>query len=74
MSDVQEELTLIDEAGTARRFRAHDAIDLAGHTYYLVEALDDPSVVLILRESEGNLEAVGGKERDRVLAALEADA
>ena len=74
MSDLQEELTLIDETGVARRFRVHDAIDLAGHTYYLVEALDDPSQVLILRESEGNLEAVGGKERDRVLAALEADA
>ena len=74
MSDLQEELTLIDEAGTARRFCVHDAIDLAGHTYYLVEALDDPSQVLILRESAGNLEAVGGRERDRVLAALEADA
>jgi hypothetical protein len=74
MSDLQEELTLIDEAGVARRFRVHDAIDVAGRTYYLVEALDDPSQVLILRESAGSLEAVGGKERDQVLAELEADA
>jgi fructose-specific component phosphotransferase system IIB-like protein len=74
MSELQEDLTLIDEAGKARRFRVHDAIDLAGHTYYLVEAMDDASQVLILRESTGNLEAVRGKERARVLAALEADA
>jgi hypothetical protein len=73
MSDLQEELTLIDEAGAARRFRVHDAIDHEGRTYYLVESVDDPAQVLILRESDGALEAVEGTERDVVLAELEVD-
>lgn len=67
-------LTLIDEAGRPRRFRAHDALDRDGSTYYLVEALDDPEQVLVLREDAGTLEAVAGEERAQVLDAFEADA
>ena len=67
-------LTLIDEAGRSHRFRAHDAVDVSGSTYYLVEALDDPDQVLVLREDEGTLEAVTGEERSRALDAFEADA
>jgi CheY-like chemotaxis protein len=40
MDDVGQVLTLIDDAGRARRFRAHDALDRDGSTYYLVEAMD----------------------------------
>jgi hypothetical protein len=67
-------LTLIDEAGEPHRFQAHDALELGGFTYYLVEALDDPDQVLVLREGAGTLEAVAGEERARVLDAFEADA
>jgi hypothetical protein len=70
---VGDELTLLDEAGTPRRFRVHDVVDLDERTYYLVEAIDDPDQVLVLCELEGNLEAVHGEELNKVLAVLESD-
>ncbi|MGH7912876.1 MAG: hypothetical protein ACREQM_05095 [Candidatus Dormibacteraceae bacterium] len=73
MDDVGQVLTLIDDAGRPRRFRAHDALDQDGATYYLVEALDDPEQVLVLREDAGTLEAVTGEERIRILDAFESD-
>jgi hypothetical protein len=72
--DGVDELALIDDEGGERRFRLHDAVDLDGHTYYLVEAVDDPDQVLILREAEGTLDAVHGDELDRVLAVLDEEA
>ncbi len=42
--------------------------------YYLVENVDDPSEVLLLRETAGGLETVEGEEFQRVIAALEEDA
>jgi hypothetical protein len=42
--------------------------------YYLVENVDDPSEVLLLRETTAGLETVEGEEFHRVLAALEEDA
>ena len=66
-----DEVTLVDEGGVERRFRLHDAFDLEGGTYYLVEAVEDPDEVLLLRESQGALESVEGAEFDRVLALLE---
>jgi hypothetical protein len=68
-----DEVTLIDESGGERRFRLHDAVDLNGYTYYLVEAVDDPDQVLILRETEGTLDAVHGDELDKVLAVLDSE-
>ncbi|HEX6489705.1 MAG TPA: DUF1292 domain-containing protein [Candidatus Dormibacteraeota bacterium] len=65
------EVTLIDEAGVERRFRLHDAFDVDDVAYYLVEAVDDPEQVMLLREVEGALESVEGDEFDRVMAALE---
>jgi hypothetical protein len=41
--------------------------------YYLVENVDDPSQVLLLREAGGGLETVEGEEFSRVIAALEQD-
>ena len=41
--------------------------------YYLVENVDDPSQVLLLREVGGGLETVEGEEFQRVIAALEGD-
>jgi hypothetical protein len=41
--------------------------------YYLVEAADDPSQVLLLRETGGGLETVDGDEFKRVMTALEED-
>lgn len=41
--------------------------------YYLVENVDDPSQVLLLREAGGGLETVDGEEFQRVIAALEED-
>lgn len=74
MDEVGQVLTLVDDAGRSRLFRAHDALDVDGATYYLVEALDDPEQVLLLREDAGTLEAVSGEERARILNALEQDA
>jgi hypothetical protein len=67
------EITLIDEGGSERRFLLHDAFDLEDRTYYLVEASDDPDVVLLLKEVSGSLESVEGDEFARVLAMLEAE-
>jgi hypothetical protein len=69
-----DEVTLVDEGGVERRFRLHDAFDLEDATYYLVEAVDDPDEVLLLRERLGTLESVEGAEFDRVLALLEEEA
>lgn len=69
MNDAR--ITLIEEHGESRSFRVHDAIELDGRTYYLVEAVDDPEQVLVLRETGGDLDAVEGPELDRVLDELE---
>ena len=66
-------VTLLDEGGAERPFRLHDALDVDGHTYYLVEAADDPEQVLLLREVDGGLESVDGPEFERVLTLLEAE-
>jgi len=71
--DTTEPITLIDEAGVERRYRLHDAFDVEDVHYYLVEAVDDPSQVLLLRESTGGLETVDGEEFKRVITALEKD-
>ena len=73
MDDETEEVSLLDEAGVSRRFRLHDAFDLDGHLYYLVESVEDPEVVLLLKESLGALESVEGEEFDRVLELLEGE-
>ena len=69
--DEPEEVSLVDEAGIEHQFRLHDAFDLEGGTYYLVEAVDDPEMVLLLRDRSGTLESVEGAEFDRVLQLLE---
>ena len=51
----------------------HDAFDVQEVHYYLVEAIDDPSQVLLLRETGGGLETVDGDEFKRVMTALEQD-
>ena len=70
---MTEEVTLIDEAGVERRFKMHDAFELEGVAYYLVEDAADPDRVLLLRESGAGLETVDGDEFKRVMAALEQD-
>jgi hypothetical protein len=72
-ADNAEPITLIDEGGVERRYRLHDAFDLEGVNYYLVEAADDATQVLLLRESAGGLETVDGDEFTRVITALEKD-
>jgi len=73
VAEEAEPITLIDEAGVERRYRLHDAFDLEGVNYYLVEAAEDPSQVLLLRESPSGLETVDGEEFKRVITALEKD-
>ncbi len=68
-----QHVTLIDEAGRERQFQLHDAFDHEGAVYYLVENVDDPNQVLLLREAAGGLETVEGDEFQRVIAALEED-
>jgi hypothetical protein len=69
----REEVTLVDESGVERRFSLHDAFDLDGEAYYLVEDVDDPERVMLLRESANGLETVDGDEFGRVMRALEED-
>ena len=71
--DSTESITLIDESGAERQYRLHDAFDVDDVHYYLVEAADDPSQVLLLREATGGLETVDGDEFKRVITALEKD-
>jgi uncharacterized protein YrzB (UPF0473 family) len=73
MAEEPQAITLIDESGIERRFQLHDAFDIAEVHYYLVEAADDPSQVLLLREGTGGLETVDGEEFKQVMAALEED-
>lgn len=68
-----EPITLIDEEGHERTFWLHDAFQTGGFTYYLVEAKDDPELVLLLKEVSGALESVEDSEFDRVLAMLEGE-
>jgi len=70
---MTEEVTLVDEAGVERRFRMHDAFELEGVSYYLVEDATDPDEVLLLRETDTGLETVGGEDFDRVMGALQQD-
>ena len=70
---MTDEVTLIDESGAERRFTMHDAFDLDGVAYYLVEDAKDPDTVLLLRESPIGLETVDGEDFERVMSALEAD-
>jgi uncharacterized protein DUF1292 len=70
---AEEQVTLVDETGVERRFSLHDAFDLEGVAYYLVEDVDDPQRVMLLRESESGLETIDGEEFDRVMKALEED-
>lgn len=63
-------IELVDESGAARFFTMHDAVDLEGVSYLLVEASDGGDEVLVLRERSDGLEAVDGEERDRVLSAM----
>jgi hypothetical protein len=73
VDDEGQEITLIDESGAERSFRLHDAFDLEDVTYYLVEAADEPDMVLLLKESTGGLETVDQEEFDRVMGELEAE-
>ena len=73
MAETEPEVVLIDEAGREQRYRLHDVFDFEGVSYYLVESVDDPDEVLLLREQDGTLETVEGEEFDRVIDALEAE-
>lgn len=68
-----EPITLIDESGSERTFRMHDAFEVEGVAYYLVESAEDPSEVMLLREAGGGLETVEDEEFQRIMAALEED-
>jgi len=71
--DHPQHVTLIAEDGTERQFHLHDAFELDGAAYYLVENVDDPEQVLLLKEGDGGLESIDGEEFQRVMAALEED-
>jgi hypothetical protein len=68
-----EAVTLVDEQGRERQFNLHDAFELEGVDYYLVEAADEPEMVVVLREEGGALVAVEGEEFDRVMKMLESE-
>ena len=66
-----ETVTLIDEDGKERDFALHDAFDVDGVTYYLVEDAGDRDLVLVLREQDGRLATIDGDEFDRILSIME---
>jgi uncharacterized protein YrzB (UPF0473 family) len=68
-----ETVALIDEEGNELLFALHDAFDVEDVTYYLVEGVDDPELVLVLREEDGKLISIDGDEFDRIMAMLEND-
>ena len=68
-----ETVVLIDEDGKELVFALHDAFDVEDVTYYLVEGVDDPELVLVLREQEGKLISIDGEEFDRIMGMLEND-
>jgi Protein of unknown function (DUF1292) len=70
---MSDQVTLVDESGVERRFALHDAFELEGQAYYLVEDVDQPERVLLLRETPTGLETVDGEEFGRVMSALEQD-
>jgi Protein of unknown function (DUF1292) len=68
-----ETVALIDEEGKELLFALHDAFDVEDVTYYLVEGVDDPELVLVLREQDGKLISIDGDEFDRIMRMLEDD-
>ncbi len=70
---MSDEVTLVDESGVERRFALHDAFELDGEAFYLVEDVDEPERVLLLRETPAGLETLDGEEFGRVMSALEQD-
>jgi uncharacterized protein DUF1292 len=68
-----ETVALIDEDGKELPFALHDAFDVEDVTYYLVEGVDDPELVLVLREENGKLISIDGEEFDRIMGMLETD-
>lgn len=68
-----ERLTLIDDQGREREFVLHDAFDADDVEYYLVEAVDDPETVLVLKRTDAGLEAVEGQELSRIIGLLESE-
>ena len=70
----EEVVTFLDEEGKERRFRLHDAFELESTPYYVVESVDDPEEVLVLREASDGFEAIAGDELDRIIEALEEEA
>jgi len=68
-----ETVALIDEEGRELLFALHDAFDVEDVTYYLVEGVDDPELVLVLREQDGKLISIDGDEFDRIMRMLEND-
>ncbi len=68
-----ETVALIDEDGKELLFALHDAFDVEDVTYYLVEGIDDPELVLVLREEDGKLISIDGEEFDRIMAMLESN-
>jgi hypothetical protein len=68
-----ETVALIDEEGKELIFALHDAFDVEDVTYYLVEGVDDPELVLVLREEDGKLISIDGDEFDRIMGMLEND-
>jgi uncharacterized protein YrzB (UPF0473 family) len=68
-----ETVALIDEDGKELLFALHDAFDVEDVTYYLVEGIDDPELVLVLREQDGKLISIDGEEFDRIMGMLEND-
>ena len=77
MADTEppvETVALIDEDGKELLFALHDAFDVEGRTYYLVEGVDDPELVLVLREEDGRLISIDGDEFEGIMAILENEA
>ena len=74
MEDDSPIVALVDEEGVEHEFRLHDAFEVDGASYYLVEAVEGEAEVLLLRETDDGLATVEGDEFERVMAILEEEA
>jgi len=72
VDEPAEQVSLVGEDGREIVFTLHDAFDLDGEVYYLVESGEDPEQVLLLKSVGEDLEALAGDEFDRVIERLEA--
>ena len=67
-----ETIELVNEkTGQEETYVVHDVVEIAGETYYVLQAEADEEQVLILRREGDSLVTLDDEEHDRVVEQLE---